>query len=190
MRYHPLEVALDPAQENRLKSAIQLSKKITLRIYPDQGEKKVLLFTKGQLEKIERSRLMGKPVVSISFTPTQLKANTEHVGGFIWSLASTLAPLLLRGATAIAPSLLRGAATAVASKGVEKMLGKGLYFQKNGHSVKVEPTGSGLFLNPAPYISGGEGLFESKDGVTAGGSGLLFGNNSPFRNIPLLNILL
>ena len=83
MRYHPLEVALDPAQENKLKSAIQLSKKITLRVYPDQGEKKVLLFTKGQLEKIERSRLMGKPVVSIAFTPTQLKANTEQVGGFI-----------------------------------------------------------------------------------------------------------
>ena len=133
---------------------------------------------------------MGKPVVSIVFTPRQLKANTEHVGGFIWSLASSLAPLLMRGATAIAPSLLRGAATAVASKGMEKVLGKGLYFQKNGHSVKVEPTGGGLFLNPAPYISNGEGLFESNDGVTAGGSGLLFGKNSPFRNIPLLNILL
>ena len=71
MRYQPLEVALDPAQENRLKSALQLSKRITLRVYPDGGEKKVLLFTKGQLEKIERSRLMGKPVVSIAFTPVK-----------------------------------------------------------------------------------------------------------------------
>ncbi len=190
MRYQQFEVALDPSQEDRLKGAIQLCKQISLRIYPHQGDKKLLLFTPAQIEKVERAKILGKPVVGIKLSKAQVKANTEHVGGFLWGLASALGPLLLQGAKALAPAIIRGAASAVASKGVEKMMGKGLYYQKNGHSVKVQPMGRGLFLNPSPYIKGGEGVFESNDGVTPGGSGLLLGPNSPFKSIPLLNILL
>ena len=180
MRYSPTEVHVDPRQENTLKNAIVKNKSCSVRIFLAEPEKKTMLLTKGQIERIERGQLMGKDRVSIRLTVPQIKANTEHSGGFLWSLASK-----------IAPALLRGVVSAVASKGMEKLMnrGKGLYLQKNGHCSKVQTVnGGGLYLSPHPRIHGGEGLFEA-DGNGVGG-GLLFGNNSPFKNVPLLNILL
>ena len=68
--------------------------------------------------------------------------------------------------------------------------GDGLFLEKNGHCAKVQMVkGGGLFLNPHPRFHGGEGLFEANEhGIK--GDGLLFGSNSPFKNVPLLNILL
>ena len=72
----------------------------------------------------------------------------------------------------------------------KKKEGSGLFLQKNGHCGKVQMVkGGGLYLNPYPRIHGGEGLFEvDEHGVK--GDGLLLGDNSPFKNVPLLNILL
>ncbi len=68
-------------------------------------------------------------------------------------------------------------------------MGKGMYFQKNGHCSWIQTVeGDGLYLSPHPRIHGGEGLCEAdENGV---GGGLLLGANSPFKNVPLLNILL
>ena len=49
--------------------------------------------------------------------------------------------------------------------------------------------GGGLYLSPHPKFHGGEGLFET-EGSEIKGAGLLLGDNSPFKNVPLLNILL
>ena len=189
MRYSPTEVHVDPRQEDRLKSAIVKNKSCSVRIFLTEPQKRTMLLTKGQIERIERAQLMGKDRVSIKLTVPQIKANTEHTGGFLWSLASALGPALLRGAASLGPALLRGAASAVASKGIEKLMkGKGLFLQKNGHCGKVQTVnGGGLYLSPHPRVHGGEGLFEA-DGNTVGG-GLLFGDNT-FNNVPLLNILL
>ena len=186
MRYSPTEVHVDPRQEDRLKSAIVKNKSCSVRIFLTEPQKRTMLLTKGQIERIERAQLMGKDRVSIKLTVPQIKANTEHSGGFLCALG----PALLRGAASLGPALLRGAASAVASKGIEKLMkGKGLYLQKNGHCGKVQTVnGGGLYLSPHPRIHGGEGLFGA-DGNTVGG-GLLFGDNSPFKNVPLLNILL
>ena len=189
MRYSPTEVHVDPRQEDTLKNAIAKKKQCSVRIFLIEPEKKTLLLTKGQIERLERAKLMGKDQVSITLSVPQVKANTEHTGGFLWGLASTLGPLLLQGAKALGPALLRGAASAVAAKGMEKMMGKGMYFQKNGHCSQVQAVkGGGLYLSPHPRIHGGEGLFEAENGVVGGG--LLLGENSPFKNVPLLNILL
>ncbi len=189
MRYSPTEVHVDPRHEDRLKNAIVKNKSCSIRIFLTEPEKKTLLLTKGQIERIERAQLMGKDRVSIKLTVPQVKANTAYTGGFLWGLASTLGPLLLQGAKALGPALLRGAASAVAAKGMEKMMGKGVYFQKNGHCSRVQAVkGGGLYLSPHPRIHGGEGLFEADNGVVGGG--LLLGANSPFKDVPLLNILL
>ncbi len=189
MRYSPTEVHVDPRQEDVLKNAIAKNKSCSVRIFLAEPEKKTMLLTKGQIARIERGEIMGKDCVSMRLTVPQIKANTKHTGGFLWGLASALAPALLRGATSIGPALLRGVASAVASKGMEKLMGKGLYFQKNGHLSKVQTVnGGGLYLSPHHKIHGGEGLFEA-DGNGIGG-GLLFEDNSPFKNVPLLNILL
>ena len=61
---------------------------------------------------------------------------------------------------------------------------------KNG---RVETDGKGLYLSPASG-SGlkkyGDGLYLSQDSGVVEGAGILLGNASPFKNIPVLGWLL
>ena len=132
---------------------------------------------------MERAKLMGQTDLVIKMTSVQVKANTEHEGGFLWSLASK-----------VAPALLTGVLSALASKATEKMMGSkkgcGLYLQKDGQCAKVDfVKGGGLYLAPHNKFQAGKGLFEA-DGSEVTGDGLLLGDNSPFKSVPLLNILL
>ena len=71
--------------------------------------------------------------------------------------------------------------------------GGGLYLQKLGHCVKIDPvSGNGLYLTPHKKLRGvaGDGLFLKRGSTIRDGSGLLLGKNSPFKNIPVLNLLL
>ena len=72
---------------------------------------------------MERERLLGKSFTSIRMTTPQVKANTEHHGGFLWSLAARLAPAILSG-------IASAAATKITSKVMKR--GRGLFLQKNG----------------------------------------------------------
>ena len=74
---------MDPRHEDRLKNAIVKNKSCSIRIFLTEPEKKTLLLTKGQIERIERVQLMGKDRVSIKLTVPQVKANTAHTGGFL-----------------------------------------------------------------------------------------------------------
>ena len=110
----------------------------------------------------------------------------EHKGGFL----STL----LAMATKALPTLLTGLATGVIGGLAEKAIsksGSGLFFGKRGRGVTqihlVE--GGGLYLSPLSYDEDYDGMW-MKDGNETYGSGLIFGKNSPFRNIPILGWLL
>ena len=180
MRYSPIEVNVDDEQEGRLRSAIERKRGVTVRVFLSEPKKKTFLFTKGQIVKMERARAMGKSFIGIKLSAPQVRANTEHSGGFLWALAR-----------AVGPTILKGLASYAASKGVEKLMkkGDGLFLEKNGHCAKVQMVnGGGLYLNPHPRFHG-QGIFEVKQGEIKG-DGLLFGDNSPFKNVPLLNILL
>ena len=183
MRYTPHKVYVEPKQEKRLQKAIEKKGGTSIVISFDEPQNETLLFTKDQIHKIERARLMGKKI-GIKMSTSQVRANTEHHGGFLWALAARLAPALISG-------LASAAAAKVASKVLEKKKGRGLFLQKNGHCAKVQlVNGGGLYLAPHPRLHHhGHGLFEA-DGSTVKGEGLLLGDNSPFKNVPLLNILL
>ena len=182
MRYNPYQVYVAPKQEKRLQKAIERKGGASIRISFDEPQNETLLFTKDQIERIERAKLMGKKI-SIRMSGPQVKANTEHHGGFLWTLAARLAPAILKG--------VAGAAAAhVASNILSRKKGQGLYLQKNGQCAKVQlVNGGGLYLAPHPRLHYGHGLFET-DGSEVKGEGLLLGDNSPFKNVPLLNILL
>ena len=182
MRYNPYQVYVAPKQEKRLQKAIERKGGASITISFDEPQNETLLFTKDQIERIERAKLMGKKI-SIRMSGPQVKANTEHHGGFLWTLAARLAPAILKG--------VAGAAAAhVASNILSRKKGQGLYLQKNGQCAKVQlVNGGGLFLAPHPRLHYGHGLFET-DGSEVKGEGLLLGDNSPFKNVPLLNILL
>ena len=71
--------------------------------------------------------------------------------------------------------------------------GNGLYLHKSGHCIKVELIkGNGLHLTPHRRLTdvSGDGLYLKRGASIYDGKGLLLGANSPFKNIPILNLLL
>ena len=180
MKYQPVDVNIAD-QEKRLTRAIKNKTGASLRIIFEPKSNTVLL-TKHQVQKIERAKLLGKRDIIIKMSAAQIMANTEHEGGFLWALAAR-----------IAPAILSGVMSALASKAAQKVMGskgRGLYLQKNGQCAKVKlVNGGGLYLAPHNRFHAGKGLFEA-EGAEVKGDGLLLGDNSPFKSIPLLNILL
>ena len=84
-----------------------------------------------------------------------------------------------------------GIEKAVSGRGVSG--GDELYLYKSGHCVKVTPThGRGLQLIPKKLrgTTGGDGLFLKHGSRIYDGRGLLLGKNCPFKNIPILGLLL
>jgi hypothetical protein len=185
MRYTTARVAVEATQETKLKEAIEQKKPVVIQILLSEPKNDTILLTKEQIHKLERARLMGKVSIPIKMSAAQIKANTMHKGGFLWALAARLLP-----------ALLGGLASAVASKAAEKVMsskkGRGLYLQKKDKCAKVQLVdGGGLYLSPHPKFHGGKiGLFETEGSSIVEGNGLLLGENSPFKNVPLLNILL
>ena len=72
-------------------------------------------------------------------------------------------------------------------------MGNGLYLKKGGCVCQIETDGKGIYLGPASgraFESVGNGLYLKKGGGLYDGSGLLLGPNSPFKDIPILGMLL
>ena len=92
------------------------------------------------------------------------------------------------------PSILGGLATGLVSSAVKRVVGgNGLYLHKLGHCVKIDPVrGNGHYLIPHKRLSGvhGDGLYLKCVSTIQDGSGLILGPNNPFKNIPILNLLL
>ena len=67
-----------------------------------------------------------------------------------------------------------------------------MYVQRNGKCYRVKLVeGDGLFLRPhGRRVATGDGLFLKQGHNVYDGEGLLFGRNSPFKNIPILGWLL
>ena len=185
--YTPVKVNVFTDQHDKLKNAVTHHKVVSIKLNIQHvGGGHTLLLTRGQIAKIERSRLIGKRQVTIHFSKRQVQANVQHQGGFLGMLAGLAAKAL--------PTLLGGLATGVLSGAVSKAIGgNGLYLHKSGHCVKVEPVkGNGLYLTPHRSLPGvyGDGLYLKRGSTIQEGSGLLLGPNSPFKNIPILNLLL
>ena len=108
-------------------------------------------------------------------------------------LAARALPFLVTAAKAVFPHLGIGALTGVANAGVQKLMGKGLYLKKGGCVCRVETDGKGLYLDP---VNGsglrlfGDGLYLKQGNKFMDGKGLILGPNSPFKNIPILGMLL
>ena len=186
--YTPVKVNVFADQRDKLKNAITHHKAASIKLnIQDVGGVHTLLLTHGQIARIERSRLVGKRRVTIRLSMRQVQANVQYQGGFLGMLAGLAAKAL--------PSLLGGLATGLVSGAVKHAVagGDGLYLHKSGHCVKVEPVkGDGLYLTPHQRLGGvqGDGLYLKRGSTIQDGSGLLLGPNSPFKNVPILNLLL
>ena len=189
--YKEHEVLISKNQKRKLERALK-TKKPTLSIKLQQkqqqhngggGDKGILLLTKRQIVRIEKAKAKNKPL-TIQMSKQQLRANTTFKGGFLGMLAGLAARAL--------PSLLTGLASGLISGAVEKAVsGNGVYIKKGKHCYRADPVeGNGLFLSRQPRrtlpVSLGDGLFVKHGRDVHDGKGLLFGHNSPFKNIPIL----
>ena len=119
--------------------------------------------------------------------------NTKVEGGFLGFLAGLAARALSMIAKTVLPALGVGALSGLASSGVQKAMGSGLYVKKGGCISQVETDGHGLYLKPYKgqgLQSYGDGLYLKQGGKLYDGKGLLLGPNSPFANIPIVGAIL
>ena len=192
MLYKPIEVDVPEKIHEKLKVAITQDRPVSVQVQldgADGGHHHTLLLTRGQIARMERARMIGKKSMTVRMSRKQVQVNIKHDGGFLGMLASLAARAL--------PALLGGLATGLVSGAVEKAVvgsGSGLYLKKKGHGcvAKVQVVkGNGLYLTPHPYFSTeGNGLFLKHGDQVYSGEGLLLGPNSPFKNIPLLGLIL
>ena len=182
--YTPTKVVVPERTHEKLKEAVSRGGPTSIRIelHSDQTPDQTLLLTPGQLTKLERADLIGKRYITIRMSRKQMQANIKHEGGFLGMLAGLAARVL--------PTLLTGLASGLVSGAVERAVGgDGLYYHKKGHCVRVDPVkGGGLYLSPHAQPEG-YGLY-LKHNHTIYGQGILFGKDSPFKNIPILGLFL
>ena len=93
----------------------------------------------------------------------------------------------------VLPALGVGTLSGLASTGVQKLIGNGLYLKKGGSVCRIETDGEGLYLSPTSgkaFETVGNCLYLMKPGGLYDGGGLILGPNSPFKNIPILGMIL
>ena len=178
--YTEHEVFISSRQKQKLQSAIKAKRpKVAIKLQ-HSGEKGILLLTHRQIVKVEAARRWNRDI-TISMSKRQLRANISFKGGFLGMLAGLAARAL--------PSLLGGLGASMLSGALKKSVsGDGVYIQKGRHCYQAHPVeGNGLFLSPhGRRLAAGDGLFLKQGHNVYGGEGLIFGQNSPFKNIPIL----
>ena len=120
---------------------------------------------------------------------TQLAHNMKIKGGFLPALAG-LIPFLTE---TVLPALGVGALSGLASTGVQKLIENGFHLKKGGSVCRIETDGEGLYLGPTSgkgFETVGNGLYLMKQGELYDGRGRILGPNSPFKNIPILGMIL
>ena len=91
------------------------------------------------------------------------------------------------------PALEVEALSGLASTGEQKLIGNGLYLKKGSGVSRIETDGEGLYLGPASgkgFETVGNSLYLMKQGGLYDGRGLILDPNSPFKNIPILGMIL
>ena len=141
-----------------------------------------LYLTNSQYNKLQNAREQGKNL-TIRMSSRQLKYNMKTEGGFLGALLPVLAgvgravaPALLGVAKKAVPALATGALSGLASTGVSKLFGNGLYLKRGGMIAKIETDGEGLYLRPYKgkgLGSRGNGLYLKQGKRITDGSGIL-----------------
>ena len=193
-QYINVKVKISEWQKEKLQHALKANcPTVTIRLnYEDLNGNDILAVTKSQAKKLAKAHEDGKGI-TIRMVPKQLKHNIKVEGGFLGLLAGLATKALPMIAKTVLPALGVGALSGLASSGVQKAMGNGLYLKKGGLISQVETDGEGLYLKPYKgkgLIGYGDGLYLKQGGKIHDGKGLLLGPNSPFANIPILGAIL
>ena len=193
-QYTDVYVNISDTQRKKLKDAIDAgcaTMTLNLKNTDLRGGDKLAL-THSQANKLQKAIERGKRV-TFRMSKKQLKHNLKIEGGFLGLLAGLAARALPMLARTVLAALGVGALSGLASSGVQKAMGNGLYFKKGGLIARVETDGRGLYLSPYKgkgLNSYGNGLYLKQGGNIYEGKGLLLGPSSPFSKIPILGAIL
>ena len=175
-RYTDLKVNISEGQKQKLQTALHVGGPVSIRLgHEDLNGEDVLALTNSQVNKM-RKAYEGRKGVTIKMSKTQLAHNLKVEGGFLGLLASLAARALPMLAKTVLPALGVGALTGLASSGVQKVMGQGLYLKKGGCVCQVETDKKGLYLSPASgsgFSKVGDGLYLRRGGQLYDGKGLL-----------------
>ena len=185
-QYRSVNVNLSDNQIKKLQQAIKANCAATsIKLNADDLEGEHTLFlTNSQYNKLENVRDRGKGL-TVRMSSRQLKYNTRAEGGFLGALLPALGAVARAAAPAVmglvkkaVPALATGALSGLASTGVSKLFGDGLYLKKGGMIAKVETDGEGLYLKPyrgKGLGSRGNGLYLKRGKSITDGRGFLTG---------------
>ena len=183
-QYKSVNVNLSENQINKLRQAINANCAATsIKLsYDDLDGDHTIFITNGQYNKLQNARDRGKGL-TIRMSSKQLKHNTKTQGGFLGALlpmlgtvARVAGPALMGAAKKVLPHLATGALSGLASTGVSKLFGNGLYLKKGGMVANVETDGKGVYLRPYKgkgLGSRGNGLYLKQGKNIYDGSGFL-----------------
>ena len=180
-QYISTNVNLSENQIQKLRQAVNANCSATsIKLgYDDLDGEHTIFLTNAQNNKLQNARERGKGL-TIRMSSRQLKHNVKTQGGFLGALLGTAArlagPTLLGVAKKAVPALATGALSGLASTGVSKLFGDGLYLKKGGMIAQVETDGQGLYLKPYKgkgLGSRGNGLYLKRGKRITDGSGIL-----------------
>ena len=196
-RYTNVKVNISEGQKDKIKRALETRTGVSIKLtHGDLSGEHVLALTQLQINRMTKAYQSGTGMTP-KMSKTQLIHNIKVEGGFLPALlailGSTVLPFLFKTALpALGVGALSGLASTAASKAVDKITGSGvIYLKKGGMACKVIPAGQGLYL--APWQKGSSlasGLYMKTGSGYRDGEGLLLGPDSPFKNIPILGMLL
>ena len=181
---------ISEGQKDKITKAFESnSKSITNRFkFSDLYGEDVNALTKSQFDRLVEA-YEEKKGMTIRMSKTQLPHNMKIEGGFLPPLTGLM--LFLTGA--VLPALGVGSLSGLASTGVHKLIGNGLYLKKGSGMCRIETDGEGLYLGSERrkgIETVGNGLYLMKQCGLYDGRGLILGPNSTFKNIPILGMIL
>ena len=193
-RYINVKVNISEGQKEKLQRAIKAScSEVSIRLgHEDLKGNNILAVTNSQAKKIAKAHENGKSI-TIRMSSKQLQHITKIEGGFLGLLAGLAVRTLPMIVKTVLPALGVGALSGLASSGVQKAMGSGLYLKKGGCVCQVETDDQGLYLKPYKgkgLRSYGDGLYLKRGGKLYDGKGHLLGPKGPFANIPILGAIL
>ena len=93
----------------------------------------------------------------------------------------------------VLPALGVGELSDLTNTGIQKLIRNGLCLKKGDRACHIEIDGKGLYLGQTSgegFETVGNGLYLMKQGLLYGGRGLVLCPISPFKNIPILGMIL
>ena len=153
-KYINVKVNISEWQKEKLQHAIKAScPTVSIRLdHEDLQGNDIIAITNSQAKQIAKAHENGK-VITIRMTSKQLEHNTKIEGDFLGLLAGLAARALPMVAKTVLPAVGVAALSGLASSGVQKAMGSGLYLKEGGRICQIETDGQGLYLKP--YKSNG-----------------------------------